>query len=221
MWPKRKTIIAQLHIAMKKQITYPLLFSFLFMLGCGNTNKPQEAALMQLQDITQRIDPEEGFIDVILKITDETKTDTSHIYLAKGLYKDKTIGLAIEVNANIPAGIVDGDISAEGSFVPNGVKLSSIGAESDTFIRALAELYGVATTKGFTKNPVYATAFSLNEMPVDLNQSEYYRLKLFFEEDQEELYSELFLNIDLADRELELSEKDHDYRRPLLDVMTK
>ena len=184
MWPKRKTIIAQLHIAMKtNNLSLLFLVSYL-CLAAAIQIKPQQAALMQLQDITQRIDPEEGFIDVFLKITDETKTDTSHIYLAKGLYKDKTIGLAIEVNANIPAGIVDGDISAEGSFVPNGVKLSSIGAESDTFIQALAELYGVATTKGFTKDPIYATAFSLNEMPVDLNQSEYYRLKLFFEEDQ-------------------------------------
>jgi len=104
------------------------LFSYLF--GCKNNDSSAQtnnSDNTKLEDITSRIDPEGGFIDIFLKIIEDTKTDTSHIYIAKGLYKDKTVGLQIEVSSKIRAGIVGGEIDNKNGFVLNGVQLKSIG----------------------------------------------------------------------------------------------
>ena len=43
------------------------------------------------------------------------------------------------------------------------------------------------------------------------------RMKFFFNPDgEEELYSEVFINIDLSEKRLEFNEKDNAYRAPLL-----
>lgn len=74
--------------------------------------------------------------------------------------------------------------------------------------------------KGFTKQTISATVFSLNEKNVNLAKNDYYKLKLFFEEDNEDLYSELYLNINTETKEIELHEKDEEYRVPIIKVLT-
>lgn len=197
------------------------LFSFLF--GCkdnGSNAQTNNSDNTQLEDISSRIDHEEGWSDIFLKITEDTKTDTSHIYIAKGLYKNKTVGLQIEVSSKIGAGIVDGKPDGKAGFMANAVQLKSIGQESDELVKALAELYKQSTNKGFTKQTISATAFSLNEKSVNLDKNDYYKLKLFFAEDDENLYSEIFLNINTDKREIEIHEKDEEYREPIIKVWT-
>ncbi|MFY9311033.1 MAG: hypothetical protein WAQ28_18465 [Bacteroidia bacterium] len=80
-------------------------------------------------------------------------------------------------------------------------------------------MYKQPIDKGFAKQTISATAFSLNDKAVDLDKSDYYKLKLFFEE--ENLYSEVFLNINTNKREIEIHEKDEGYREPLIKVWTK
>ena len=159
-----------------------------FLLGCKNNNsntQTYDSDGVELKDITSRINPAEGWIDIFLKITEETKTDTSHIYIAKGLYKDKIVGLKIEVSSNIGAGIVNGEVNGGNGFVSNAVLLKSIGQESNEFVKALSELYGEPTNKSFSEETISATAFSLNEKDVNLDKKDYYKLKLFFAEDNE------------------------------------
>lgn len=206
---------------MVKQLTTIILmglFSFLFGCKDNNTNAQQTNNLV---DITSRLDQAEGWSDIFLTITADTKTDTSHIYIAKGLYKGKTVGLQIEVNSKIGAGIVDGKLDSKSGLVTNAVKLQSIGQESDELVKALAELYKQPSDIGFTKQTIYATVFSLSDKPADLDKSDYYKLKLFFEENDENLYSEIFLNINTEKREIEIYEKDEGYREPIIKVWTK
>lgn len=188
-------------------------FSFLF----GNKSNDKR---VKLEEIGSRIDPEEGWGDVFLKIVQETKKDFSRIYIAKGLYNNEIVGLKIEIHSNIGAGIENGQVAEETGFVSNAVQISSIGKESDAFITALAALYHQTTNKSFTKKPIFASAFSLNEKAVNLDKQDYYRLKLFFEENNENLYSELFLNINTERQEIELHEKDESYRVNILTVFT-
>lgn len=195
-------------------------FSFLF--GCKNTDKTQQTnAQVKLENITARLDPEEGWQDIFLKITSDTKTDSSHIYIAKGLYFNKTVGVQIEVSSEIGAGIINGELEGDSGFVSNAVQLKSIGQESDELVKALAELYGFPTNKGFKKETISTTVFSLNETPVNLDKNGYYKLKLFFGEDDENLYSELYLNINTQKKEIEIHEKDEEYREPIIKVWTK
>lgn len=209
---------------MTKQLTAIFLmglFSFLF--GCKNNDsnaRTSNSDNAKIEEITSRIDPEEGWNDIFLKITEETKTDTSHIYIAKGLYKNKIVGLQIEVSSKIGPGIVDGKPDGKAGFMANAVQLISIGQESDELVKALAELYNQPTDKGFTKQTISATAFSLNEKSVSLDKNDYYKLKLFFAEDDENLYSEIFLNINTDKREVEFHEKDEEYREPIIKVWT-
>jgi hypothetical protein len=174
-----------------------------------------------LEDITSRFDSAEGWSDVFLKIISDVQTNISHIYVAKGLYNGKTVGLQIEVNSNIGAGIVNGALDSQSGFMSHAVQIKSIGQESDEFVKALAELYEQTTGKGFTKQTISATAFSLNEKSVNLDKKDYYRLKLFFEENDENLYSEVFLNINTEKREIEIHEKDESYREPIIKTWTK
>ena len=198
------------------------LFSVLF--GCkNNDSKSQKSSnldTIKLEDITSRIDQEEGWYDIFLKVTSDIKTDTSHIYVAKGLYKQKIVGVEIEVSSKIGAGIIDGQPDKSG-MVSNAVQLKSLGQESDELIKALAELYKLPTDQGFTKEPIVANAFSLNEKPVNLDKNDYYKLKLFFEVNDNNLYSEVFLNINTEKREVEIHEKDEGYRKPIIKVWTK
>lgn len=197
------------------------LFSFLF--GCNRNSETQQNNndSTKLEDITSRLDPQEGWSDIFLKITSDIKTDSSHIYNTKGLYNNKVVGLQIEVSSKIGAGIVDGIPDQKSGFIANAVQLRSIGQESDEFIKALAIIYKQTTKKGFTKNTISATAFSLNEMSVNLDKNGYYKLKLFFEENDENLYSEVYLNINTEKKEIEIHEKDEEYRAPIIKVLTK
>ena len=192
-------------------------FSFLF--GCKNNNEDKSANL-NLVEITSRLNIEDGWFDIFLKVTEDKKTDSSHIYIAKGLYKNKTVGLQIEVSSKIKAGIVNDEIDSENGFLSNGVKFKSIGTESDEFIKALAELYNQPAVKNFSSKTISATTFSLNDKSVNLQKSDYYKLKLFFEENDENLYSEMYLNINTKKQEIEIHEKDEAYREPIIKVLT-
>jgi len=210
-------------IRQAKTIILMGLLSWLF--GCkdnsGNAQTKTTSDDTKLEDITSRINPEEGFADIFLKIVSDTKTDTTHIYIAKGLYKNKTVGLQFEVKSNISAGIVDGKPGGQEAITGKAVRLKSIGQESDAFVKAIAELYQHPTTNGFSKQVISATAFSLNSKTADLNKKDTYKFKLFFAEDDENLYSELFFNINTDKKEIELPEKDEGYREPLIKVWTK
>jgi hypothetical protein len=209
---------------MHQQLTSLLLmglFSTLF--GCqGDKSKAQGSAERKdagLEEITARIDPAEGWGDVFLKVVDVTQTDSTRIYTARGLSNGVPVGLRFEVRTDIGAGLVGGKPTQSG-VVGNAVRIRSIGLESDHFLKALALLYRQSVPMGFTTREIVATAFSLNHQAVDLDRKDQYKLKLFFAEEDEELQSELYFNIDTDKGEIELAEKDESNREPLIKVFS-
>jgi hypothetical protein len=198
------------------------LFSTLF--GCGqNNNKNQQPSSQKLADITSRTDTREGFSDIFLTITSRNNTDSTNIYVGQGLYKNKPVGLKFEVNSKLPFGITPGgEINSKGGFVTNGIKFISIGQESDELINALSELYNEPLKKTFSKKTISATVFSLNKKDTDFSKNDYYKFKLFFNDDGDEnTYAEMFFNINTNEQIIELHEKDHGYRKPLLKAFTE
>ena len=194
-----------------------------FLFGCGQNDKNADLnKSLALQDITSKMDTSEGFVDIYLTIINETTTDTSHIYIAKGLYNGKIVGFQFDVKSNMINGITsEGEINTKEGFNRNAVKIASLGQESDEFLKGLAELYKISTKRVFTKSKISTTAFSLNQNTADLNKGNYYKFKLFFNEDgDEETYAELFFNIDTDKNIIELHEKDPDYRIPLIRAFT-
>lgn len=199
------------------------LFSWLF--GCQTNDSKKEnvsndTTKINLEEITAHIDSSQDWNDIFLKIISETETDSSHIYISKGLYHGKTVGLKSEIKKEIKAGIVSGQMNQEG-FARNGIKLITIGHESDELIKALSELYKFPTTKPFTKSIIPISLFSLNEKAINLESKDYFKFKLFLAEDSETLYGEIFFNIDLGKRIIEINEKDEDYRKNIIKVLTQ
>lgn len=195
---------------------------FATLFGFKQINKPETREVIKLEEITSRTNLSEGFSDIFLSIESETKTDSSHIYVAKGLYNGKTVGLQFEVKSKMKNGLTpDGQINNGGGFIKDAIKINTIGQESNELIKALSELYLFPTTSSFTKQTITSTAFSFNQKIADLDKPDYYKFKLFFEEDNEDLYSELFFNINTIEKIVELHEKDEDYRQPLIKVFTK
>jgi hypothetical protein len=199
------------------------LFTWLF--GCKNAdNKSDNTSdnkTVVLKEITSRFDADEGWHDVFFSIVSMTSTDSTRTYICKGLNKGKTVGLQVETRKDMGAGITPaGELNSQMGFIKNAVQFKSIGEESNELIKVLADLYGKPTTKPFSKQTNWLTAFSLNQKPVDLDKKDYYKLKIFFDQD-EDLYSELFLNINTQTGEIELNEKDEEYREGVIKNLTK
>jgi hypothetical protein len=199
-------------------ITIALLLS---LCACAPVEKKVDQ--MKLEEITSRTDTTEGFSDIFLHITDEVKLDSSHIYTVKGRFKGKIVGVNVELASNIPQGITtDGEINAKTGFVENGLKLSSIGQESNDLLKALSDLYNIPSNKLFSKKVISATAFSLNQKVADLDKGDYYKFKLFFNENgNEEQYAEIYLNINTEEKVIELHEKDPEYRTAIINALTE
>ena len=104
-----------------------------------------------------------------------------------------------------------------------GVIIKSIGEQSDEFLAALCELYSMKVSKNFRKHNISATIFSLNSEKVNFNNStSYYKFKIFLnDESNENDYAELYINIDLKNQELEIFEKDNEYRKAIIKVFSE
>ena len=175
---------------------------------------------MVLEEITANIDPEEGWNDIFLRIVYEQELENSFVYIGKGLYNGKTVGLKVEIKKGIVAGLLASGEINKAAFYENGIQFSSIGLESNELVKALSELYNFPTTKQFSNFAISSTIFSLNEVNVDLSKRNYYKFKLFFHENSEDLYSEMFCNINLTKGIIELHEKDEEYRENIIKVLS-
>jgi hypothetical protein len=195
--------------------------SFLSKLfGSKNEAEPEELSTTPVTAPIDETDELNDFIDISLLITDKRQEDGYIVYTAQTQYNDTAIGLQIAVKNNMPNGIVYGQIDAENGFIRDAMRFSSIGTESDAFIATLSELYKQPVAATFNPNNVSCTVFSMNAEPVDLDRPFYYQFKAFFEEDNDELYSELYVNINTVDNTIELSEKDVEYRPALVKIFS-
>jgi hypothetical protein len=160
------------------------------------------------------VSEEEGFVDLAFTISNAKKLDTGAFEVAvKGHLKGDKVGFAIELlpswNRQAVEGIDDAFYWGEAFF-------KSSGSESEAFIKSLAGLYGATVSNASVPGKVYAQVVGLACNPEQLEVSPC-KMKFFFNPDgEEELYSEVFINIDLTAKKLEFNEKDNDYRAPLL-----
>jgi len=171
---------------------------------------------MILENINAKFDPEESWNDIFLKIVDRNEDKDSIFYTAKGMYEGKVVGLKVEVKKGMVAGFLPSGEVNQDAFYRDGIRFYSVGNESNELLKALSSLYRFPTDKPFSKSVTGALSFSLNEIPLDFNSKYYFKFKLFFHDDSEDLYCELFCNIDLKNDIIELHEKDAGYRENII-----
>jgi hypothetical protein len=192
-----------------------ILFGLLILSGLYSCT--EQSKVNYLIDITSKIDKSSGFIDLSLSIIDKKETDTSFVYLAKGLYKNDTVGIQISLKKGLQAGIVNGEM--KNVFVPNGISINSIGLASDRLLNAMTDLYKIDSINKVMRNDLMIlTCANLNQQTIDYNSGEY-KFKIFMESDEDN--PELFMDFDFSNNLILLNEKDIEYRKGVLEYLMK
>lgn len=169
----------------------------------GKSNQPTVQNLVSDSNAAKQI--------LFLRLLDEVDTDSSKVYTAKALYNQDTVALKVEVLKNIQPGIDETGKPKEDGFIKGAIKFSSLGAPSDAFVKALAEVFKVDAAGSMTNEVILPTVFSSNKNVVDLEQKTSFNFKLFFE-NQSTATAEVFAVVDTYRKALEISEKDSTYR---------
>lgn len=174
-----------------------------------------------LKEITEITNKEDDFADVSLNILSKTHDENYTSFVAKGVCNHKVVGLEVLLANDIEPGVINGQISQNG-FRKNGLILKSIGKESDEFLSALSKLYSLNNQNKFKKNEISATVFSLNSEKLNSNNSSYYKFKIFLnDESNEDDYAELYINLNFQNQELEIFEKDNEYRKAIIKALSE
>jgi len=196
---------------MRQKVIIVLLMGFFSnFFGFGQNN--------HLVELTSEMEKDPYWKDLVLSIIKKKKLSTGFWELhCKAIYKNDTVGFKVRIKDDIPPGVINGKINRAG-FVPNGLEIHYSGKESDRFIKALSELYGITPASRFTREGRIFTIFSLNENRVLLEKTPA-RFKVFFNDPQ--LYAEFYINIDLKNNILEFNEKDTGFRQNIIEILSE
>lgn len=191
------------------------LIGSIFATSCNNSsgNKEADSGKHTIENLTNNVNAEKQTL--FLRFVEENKTDSSMIYIGKSLFENDTVGLQIEVLNNIKPGINAEGRPVEEGFFEGVIKLSSIGAESDAFVKALGKMFKISDVTGMTNEVLLPTVFSSNKEVSDLSKSSTYSFKLFFPNSKGEP-AEVFASVDTYKKAFQISEKDSTYRAQLL-----
>lgn len=162
---------------------------------------------------------EDGFVDMTLSIAKYEKlTDGRARLVIQNTLDEKRVGFVIELMPTWKAQKIE---NTEAYFYWGHAEITGTGEASNNFLAALSKLYGLAGSKRAFGTKVAAQVAGLANDPARL-ESEPIKMKFFFNSDgPEELYSEVFINVDLKRKILEFNEKDPDYRDALVKSLSK
>lgn len=191
-----------------------ILFLPLTFISCKTGHKKNVDPIALRMDSTK---DDNGPVDVNLSISEIIELDSSTVYRLAAIYKNKPVGFELEIPKND---------NLNGKGFGNGIAINTIGKQSDDFINALSEIYGIKTpNKKFVNNIVvsyvdlHQFAKTLTDKGIE-NSPYSTELKLFFESDKGE-EAELYLNISGDEKVMEFPEKDEEYRKLIISFLTQ
>lgn len=190
----------------------------------GTQPPPPRRPLSAPPQITSESE-DNGFVDLTLFITQHAVLpDGSRSIHAAGLHNRQPVAFQLVLASTWKPSTHDVGLT----FFSGTALCRSLGAASDAFLAALAELYAVDQTPSTMAPEVQLAAVALAGDPTSPDHGPV-KIKMFFEpqqtaattqtepEDEEDGgYAEFYINIDLALRRLEFLEKDGCYRRALV-----
>ena len=160
---------------------------------------------------------DDDFKDLIFRITSVSKVDENRINLVcMAQHNEKIVGFALTIHDNAKPGIIKGEID-NSSIIHNGASIHTLNSISNNFLETLAALYDQPKPKEFSQNKIEFTIFPLNENVATLANGKF-KFKFFYD-NNEDLYAELYINIDLPNKLLEFNEKDAGYRENIIRVL--
>ena len=171
--------------------------------------------LITIPEITSQA--EDGFHDFVFAIrSSEKMSDGSRRIRAAGTAR----GHPVEFDAILGSGWTKGRLGPGMDIYKGDVEIRSVGMPSDELVKAMDSIYQTNLHPNSMKPAARFTAISLEGNP-GLPEKGPVKLKLFFESDKEELYAELYLNIDWAGSRVHLNEKDPDYRTAVIHALAE
>jgi hypothetical protein len=156
----------------------------------------------------------DGFVDLAFKIVAVERFAQETQVLVRARRGSELAGFAALLTEPWTASSIPG---VDLTLRQGKVSIVSVGVESDAFLRALYDAYGVAGSTARMTARVDFMAVSLSGDPHDLKR-EPLKLKLFFEGDTGT--AEVFLNLDEGRSIVEFAEKDPEHRHALLKALT-
>lgn len=179
-----------------------ILFLTVFGIGC-NTKPKNRNKIDTLQTIIIDKQTDWGG-NFKLHIQNKSIKDSSYIYKVCSVDKGLPVGFELEIPIKI-------------NKFGDGVTFRSLGDTSDNFLKTLYSIYrlNLQSNLKFT-NTTSCKYAGLNDLTFKgdgqkrLESVNY--LKVFFGNDGENEYAELYLNIDEINKTVEFEEKDFDYR---------
>lgn len=209
---------------MKRFLVAMGIFSFLLS-GCkkksaaptstGAVVSQHPPALDGSIEVTVR--SEGGFHDLVFYIEQCTTLASNQKSIrVTGMHDGKRLRLEIMLGAQWQAGSIGQNVKL--TTYTGKVSYKSVGADSDSFLGVLDELYGTKLSPKFMRPSADFTGISLEGDPRNLEAGSV-KIKLFYESGAEADYAELYTNIDLAAKSLEIREKDEGYRAPIINAL--
>jgi hypothetical protein len=160
----------------------------------------------------------DGFLDIDLPITSNVVDEAVARITCRGSIGGQVVGFGIQLRPKWEQQTVEGS-NAE-VFWGSG-SLTAEGEESSNLIALMAVRYGL---ESFSEKPMLPEiAFQVVCLEGDPRQLPIgaLRTKLFFFQDADKRYAEVYLNVDARRGVLQLNEKDNGYRVPLLRALTE
>jgi hypothetical protein len=156
---------------------------------------------------------EQGFVDLTFAIESRERAATGgERFVAAGADGQTEVALAITVEPGWTKGKLDG-INAD---VYRGlVTLETTGPRSDRLLQAIDRLYSTNLGVNRMSRATRFVGISLEGNPAALDDAPT-KIKLFFESEREDRYAEIFLNLDVRAKTIQLNEKDPDYRKAVI-----
>jgi hypothetical protein len=198
------------------------IFVSLALVGCDRKpSAKSEANSMtglpseKLPEITS--EAEEGFVDLVFRLNEHTVLgDGSQRLRVAGLHHGREVGFELILSPTWKGSNL-GNLAIKTS--KGLVTYRSIGPPSDAFIQAIDELYQTNLKPNSMAQQTAFTGISLEGDPAALKDHAV-RIKLFYESGGEDGYAEIYTNIDLAARKVEVREKDGAYRKQVVRSLT-
>jgi len=162
---------------------------------------------------------EDGFVDLQFKISSlQTLKSGNMEFVVKGTLNNVKVGFIIEL---LPSWVPKKVEGLDQPIYWGNANFKAVGSETSAFLFVLSKLYGKEIQRAEAYLLVAAEVVGLACNPMEIMNTPC-QMKLFFNSNAEaSLYSEIFLNIDVSAKTLELNEIDNDYRVPLLRSLIK
>ena len=162
--------------------------------------------------------PDDGWHDLTFHIQDDRKLDDgSRALNACGVHHGLDVGLTVILGPNWP----EATFSEKVPFTAykGVITFRSSGQPSDALLRVIDELYGTGLHPRSMRSEIRFTGISLAGKPHE-PENEPVKIKAFYESEDADRYGELFVNVDLQHRVLQINEKDEGYRKPVVRALS-